>query len=1393
MTVALKMSRWIYTLCLWILFALPLDGFAQPAELPGKKIIFEHLPENLGLSQRSINCILQDREGFLWIGTWSGLIRYDGHSTTIFYSGQGEGKLKSNKITSLFEDQTGNLWVGTHMGGVFKYVKKNNLFKQFSHEEDNPESLSNNNVRGIQQDSDGNLWVGTEYGLNVFDGTHNKFGKFYNDPAEEQSLSQNFITDLHFSSQQELWVSTQKGINRLVRSAPDSAYTFERFLYTAESHDSDLHNYIVQIDEAVYEGKSIVWLSTKKGLKKLESGVMKSFLVDGKTPAYSLAQSVMAVDGENPFILMGSEMGLHFFDPVTGTFTKSLSNYEESGNLSHAAVTALYVDRGGVLWVGTKKGLNKYDSYSKDFQVFKTASFDKRKSIITGIQGSSRSGYWISTIGGGLYRFKDDTFQRLSINDKTNAYTNFIKALFVDSRGNIWLGTDGAGVYRFNEKTPLGKSNTVIDFDHFHSHSVHPISDDFIMSLEEDNRGNIWVGTWNGGLNKITPGGTVVQYNQPELTNAPLVVMHADNSDVLWVGTRGKGLYRVKVRDRDLVIHVYRQGTDSIRSINSNFINTVFEDHAGTLWIGTEDGLNSFDRRTETFLPVKVNEDSGNPSIVSILEDDNGRLWLAHSEGLTVIDPLDSGYLKNYDRHDQIQGGFHYSNACFKDLSGRLLFAGSEGFNIIDPQAIVVNPSKARIVIQNLEIFNKLILPGEPFNDRILLDNPISETNEIRLKHFENTISFEFSALNFAAPEKIHYAYKLEGFDDDWNYSNASRRYANYTNLDHGQYTFKVRATNNDGVWSEQVAGIIIHISPPWWKTVWAFCLYGGLSMLILYVFRKLILMRANLIHNIKLERMQRESMENLNRAKLQFFTNISHEFRTPLTLILGPVQNLIDSAGGSKFIRDQYHHIHNNAQRLLRLINELLDFRKAETGNLKLEVAEGNLVKFIKEIKLSFDGLAEQMKIDFIFYASSNVIPAWFDRDQFEKVMFNLLSNAFKHTPESGKVSIRIIEGKDDILIVVEDSGKGVKPEQFETIFQSFFSYDEDHHHTGTGIGLALTKSLVESHHGTIAVSRVENQYTRFTIRLLSGSGHFDASELLPRAPDLEKIELYPRLSAETLSNKHGAIEQILRPIEDQHKLLIVEDNPEVRAYIKSVFQGNFIVLEAEEGNEGFALAMEEIPDAIISDIMMPVMDGISMTRKLKSNVRTSHIPVILLTARTSLIFKVEGLETGADDYVSKPFNPKVLQLKVRNLIRTREQMSTLFRDKEVLTIEPKRVTLTSADETFVQKILESIEGNMNNADYSVEELGSDVGMSRMQLYRKLKAMTGQSANEFIRTIRLKRAAQLMEQNQLTIAEITYEVGFNDLQYFRECFKKYFGVTPSEYAQKHVTNSIQE
>lgn len=1366
----------------------PLFLRAQPLELPRKNIIFHQLPEKLSLSQSSINCVLQDRDGYIWIGTWSGLIRYDGYSTTVFHSGHGAGNIKSNKITTIYEDRHGYLWIGTHMGGLFRFDKSTNNFKHYAHHPDSTGSLSNNNVWSIQEDRTGNLWVGTEYGLNVLDSSTHTFKNFLHQENNSNSLSQNFVTDLFLSSTKELWIATENGLNKLVANA--SGYTFRKFIYRADAGSSNLHNYIYQVGEMIVKGESSIWFSTKLGLKKLQGDVLENFLVDGKPGSFSFFRSMLTVKETTPYIITGSETGLNFFDPVTNKFTRFLGNYDEHVNLSHNTITALYLDRGGVLWVGTKKGLNKFDTYSNDFESFSTSFFDPTKSIITGLSNTSDGGYWISTIGGGLFKLNNGKFERYRIFEESkNSFTDFVQTLYTDGRGGVWVGTAGSGVYHFQEKDLKPGVTQISKFKHYDKRTSPALSDDYIMSFEEDAAGNIWVGTWSGGLNRISADGRVEQIANPLLVRAPLVAMHADRTGGLWIATRGSGLYRIDTQNWQKIME-YTHDIKNPNSISNNFINSIYEDRRGTLWIGTEDGLNSLDPSTGKFKPFKIAEGLTSNVIVSILEDNTDKLWIGHWEGLTVIDPANPSFIKNYDKHDRIQGGFFYNNVCFKDPKGRLLFGGSEGFNIINPTAVVPNPGRPMVSIEGFQIFNKNIVYGEELNGRVILEQPLASVKDVVLKHYENSVAFEFTALDYAAPEKTQYAYKLEGFDRDWNYIDASRRYANYTNLNPGDYTFKVKATNHDGEWSERVTQLHLTIRSPWWKTPYAFVVYMVIFMGILYLFRKFVLMRANLMHDLKLERVQRENMEKLNQAKLQFFTNISHEFRTPLTLILGPVQGLLDTEIAGKFVRDQLLMINNNAQRLLRLVNQLLDFRKTESGNLKLEVAEGNIVKFVREIKLSFDALAERMNIDFSFHASAHVIKLWFDRDQFEKILFNLLSNAFKHTPEGGKVSMRVDEMQHDVVIIIEDNGRGIKREHVDSIFETFFSHDEDRHHASTGIGLALAKSLVEMHHGTIAVESLENEYTRFTIQLAKGLSHFDDTEIAHEGNDSEDIRNYSLLNEGAIRLTPEANE---KNTEELPSMLIVEDNDEVREYVKSIFYGHYTLREASNGQDGLSIAKEEMPDVIISDVMMPVMDGIAFCRQLKTDVKTSHIPVILLTARTSLIFKVEGLENGADDYVTKPFNPKILQLKVQNIVKMRQVMQKLFQNNEVLNIEPKRVVLTSADETFVKQALDSIERNISNSNYAVEDLGKDVGMSRTQLYRKLKAITGQSANEFIRTIRLKRAAQLLEQQQLTVAEVTYEVGFTDLQHFRECFKKLFGVTPSEYAQRTPDSPVME
>ena len=795
------------------------------------------------------------------------------------------------------------------------------------------------------------------------------------------------------------------------------------------------------------------------------------------------------------------------------------------------------------------------------------------------------------------------------------------------------------------------------------------------------------------------------------------------------------------------------------------------------MWIGTENGLKVFERHSGAFRDIQV-AGIENEVVVSFLQDEQGRFWIANWDGLHVVDPARPDEVNDFDRHDEIKGGFFYNNVCSKDFSGNLLFGGSEGFNIINPSKLIQSPSTPSVYIEKFSIAHEETEPGREYNDRLILSKPINEAGKVVLEHSQNSISFDFATLDFAAPDKIRYAYILEGFDKEWNVTTSSRRFANYANLNPGSYTFKVKGSNLDGRWNETTSSVDIEILNPWWKTIWADIFYVIVVLAILYLLRKFVLFRANVLHNLKLERVQRENMEKLNRAKLQFFTNISHEFRTPLTLIIGPLQTMLSEISGGSKLHHQAHLANENAQRLLRLINQLLDFRKVETENMKLSVSKGNIVQLLNEIVESFEPMVEDCKVSLSIEARHN-ISLCFDRDKCEKIFYNLISNAFKHTSEGGKIVIAINELEHDVIISVWDNGHGIKKAHLENIFQTFFSFDEDRSHPSTGIGLALVKGLVELHRGSIRVESEENSFSRFSVTFKKGDAHF-------REDEFAEVSKLSPVGPETPPHVQENFEQSeVSHATKQTKLLVVDDNDEMRAYISSGFDSGFQIIGAADGEEGLSIAKDLIPDIIISDVMMPKLNGIDMCKNLKCDLKTSHIPVVLLTARGSLEFKLEGLEVGADEYVTKPFNPKVLQLIVKNLINRRNALHAYFKGQGIINLEPTRVTLSSVDDQFIKTALELVELNISNESYTVEDMSRDVGMSYTQLYRKIKALTGHTVNEFIRAIRLKRAAQLLEQHQLTVSEVTYKVGFTDLQHFRECFKKMYGLTPSQYAQR--------
>jgi signal transduction histidine kinase/ligand-binding sensor domain-containing protein/DNA-binding response OmpR family regulator len=1376
-----------YTRTVWafVLLLTSVAAWAQPATLATKRIRLEQFPASLILSQGSINCIAQDKEGFLWIGTWSGLIRYNGYSSTLFQAENLPGKLKSNKISCIYEDRKGRLWIGTHTGGLFQYKKEREEFVQFLNNPADPNSIPNNNVRTIGEDAQGNLWIGTDHGLCVKHPDSVAFYSYQHDPNNPQSISSDVVSDIFLASTGKLWIGTGNGICELKQGSGRVGRSFRRYTYNDDLPSYDAHNYVFRITEFVHGDDATIWYTSTKGLKRIRSGKVENVPVDGPPPSNCLLTTRFTENDDNPYILIGSEEGLYFFDPITATFKRFLSKEDKELNLSHNGITAMFFDRGGVLWIGTRKGLNKFDTYANDFDGFLTSEFDASNTIITGILSSHDQGYWISTLGGGLYKFKEGKFTHYDFaKHARNDFVQYIQALFMDSKNNIWVATAGSGIYRFNERDVIPSSRVISKFIHYDDRTTPKISDNYVMSFTEDKAGNLWVGSWSKGLNKVMPNS--IEGWDNDLLRKPLVAMHVDHRGMLWVGTRGNGLYRLDPQGSSLGKVQHFEFNDKQNSISNNFINTIYEDKRGRVLVGTESGLNIFNTASNTFsrtvMPAHASD-----VVVSLLEDDDGKLWVANWDGLMVLSSDTSRYVKLYDKHDNIKGGFFYNNVCLKDSQGRLLFGGSEGFNIIDPGKVTQSPIKPDVHFENFQIANQRINAGEKYDGRIILEKPINETRVIDLNHRENSISFEFVSSDYAAPGKVNYAFMLAGFDADWHYTSAARRYANYTNLNPGDYTFKVRVSNTDGVWSNSYKTISIHIDQPWWRTAWAKLIYAMVIIGVLLLLRKFIVFRTNVLHNLKLEKLQRENVEKLNKVKLQFFTNISHEFRTPLTLIIGPVQTMLEEADKQSRFHHQLEIVNDNSQRLLRLVNQLLDFRKVETENTKLTIVEGNIMQLLYDIHQSFGPLAEKMNIVFEVQSTVKDPLLWFDRDMCEKIFFNLVSNSFKHTAPGGRISIDVQEDQTDIVISVWDNGSGIKKKHLDSLFQTFFSFDEDRAHASSGIGLALVKSLVDLHHGRVDVISEENAFSKFTVRFKKGNDHFSNEEIQSVHSSLTETGSKERGLALNGLGPSGVKPDVLEDDSKQTKLLIIEDNSDVSEYIKSIFEYDFSIIQAMNGEDGLVKAKEIIPDIIIADIMMPGISGIAVCRELKANIKTSHIPVILLTARGSMEFKVEGLESGADEYVTKPFSPKVLQLRVKNLIHLRKTLQAFLHANETLSLEPRRIILNSPDELFLKMALEVVERNIDNANYTVEHMGRDVGMSYTQLYRKVKALTGQTVNDFIKNIRLKRAAQLLEHQHLTIAEVTYKVGFTDLQHFRACFKKLFGVTPSQYAQRVI------
>ena len=1042
--------------------------------------------------------------------------------------------------------------------------------------------------------------------------------------------------------------------------------------------------------------------------------------------------------------------------------------------MSDKSIRSVFIDKKGSLWVGTYYGgVNHLDENYNRFINFKYSPLGNSLSgdVVSSFAEDENGNLWIGTEGGGLnfYDKKRKEFKsyKYQAGQNNTLSGNNVKQLLLDGK-QLWIGTFQAGLNLFDIKTDK--------FRHYKNDpkNENSLSNNNVYGLRKEG-GKLWILTYGGGLNILDLQENKFYHfrhhtNDSTSLSSDLARVFLETEEKqIWIGTE-RGLNKVFKNSDGYPkrFEVY---------LPDQKIYSLQKDSRKNIWIGTlSNGLYCLNPQDGHLEHYSISDGLPGNTVFGILEAGEEELWLSTNNGLSRFNPKEKSF-SNFNYSNGLENDEYNFNAYYKNRSGDLLFGGINGFTQFNPKTIRPNKFIPPVVFTELRQNNKAV---RIFDKNSCLKKSINEAQAIVFKYNEANFSLSFAALDYFSPENNRYKFMLEGLDRDWNYT-VGKTEATYTIQREGEYIFRLYGANSDGLWNPAERQLKITVLPPPWRTWWAYLIYLAIIAATIYALIRFIHLR----HKLQLEQIAKQQQEELHEVKLRFFTNITHEFRTPLTLILGPLKELIAKEKHSENVNKQLSLIERNAQRLLNLVNQVLTFRKLAADHEPMKIVNGNIVLFLKEIFLPFQETANLRSINYSFRAETPEINAWYDPDKLEKVFFNLLSNAFKFTSDGGNIKMDISQNNQFIEIRVKDDGIGIDPSLRERIFRRFYerSNAERPAIKGTGIGLAISKQMVELHKGKIFIENNKpSGGATFVVQIQKGKAHFKKSEIIEGIAEQEKIADYKSLIVPQQIITETAPAKKQKPTTGSPLLLIVEDNPEVSNYIQQIFADDYRLITAENGLEGLQKTKKELPDLIISDVMMPEMDGITFCGKLKTDIEISHIPIILLTARTASLFKIEGLKTGADDYITKPFNPEELRLRVRNVIQARKETRDKF--ARVLNLDPKEISITSADEHFLENALVSVENNIGNYQFNVMQLAGDLAVSRALLFTKLKALTGQTPNNFIKTIRLKRAAQLLKTQKLNISEVAYKVGFKDPKYFRKCFREQFDRLPSDFTK---------
>lgn len=1330
---------------------------------------FKYFTLSDGLSNSTVSCILQDKTGFLWIGTADGLNRFDGYQFKV-YKKKAFDKMSigENYIRCLYEDSKGNLWIGLLNGIVSKFDPKLETFTNYPCIPSNPKEVNDGEISGITEDKEGLLWIAVDRkGFICLNPDIGSFVLYECMPHNANSLSHNATTSIGMDKDGYLWITTWGG--GLDKFDPRS----KQFVHYMNEAGVPDHLLCKHLTCQYWDRHGDLWVGTDHGgMYLINTATQKckqytNTRGDTKGLNHEIVSDI-AEDAQGNLWVATLGNGINIFNRKTKKFAYIVAENSDHGLFSNE-MKCLFRDAAGSMWVGTDNGLYFYNSLLMKFNTYRTKKLtaESQADFITSILKDSKGQIWVKGQGG-LMKINPEKKQMEQIDFMKSSNPHIREqAMMEDRSGNIWFGYNADFIVKYN---PADKRYEQIKLEspwkkHLPFRNVN--------CFYEDTDGTIWIASEIGTLNynpetkKFTP---LFQSKELIYSEEKSKVVIRDSFGELWIGTYG-GLKRYG--KEEVLIKNYVTNPDDVKSISSNMITSICEDKKGNLWIGTKNGLNRFHRETDSFsLVIRPGEESGDP-VMGIIEDESDHLWISSTIGLIQFNYL-SNTFHVYDENNGLQSKEFNQGIFSKGKDGEMLFGGINGFNSFYPDLIRSNTVVPEVYLEDFQIFNKSVVLG----DESVLKQTVGQTKKIVLEYWQSMFTFQFVAFNYISPQKNQYAYKLEGFDKQWIYTKADKRYATYTNLSPGNYVFRVRASNNDGVWNEEGTEIEIVILPPLWQTWWAYLIYCllfvGFFCLILYYF----INKEKEKNKIRLERLEARRLHEADQLKLQLFTNISHEFRTSLTLVVGPL-DYFRSKVSEQHDSQLLGVMHRNASRLMRLINQLLDFRKIESDKLLVELVNRDIVAFLRELFNTFQYHAEQKNITYSFHSSFPELVMDFDKDKVDKIVYNLLSNAFNYTDESGHITVSLEEVWENdakhLSIQVADDGIGISAESLKKLFTVFYQADNEKakYRGGTGLGLNMTKELVQLLGGRISVESEQDQGSVFTVLL----------PVISQQPEAVVKDEETVLPAEShVAEKTEDTPAELEGDGDSGLILIVEDDSDMRLYIRSILSPEFRIVEAVNGAHGMEKALEFIPDIIVSDVMMPEMNGMELLIKIRDDERISHIPVILLTAVNEEQQILKSFDMGVDDYITKPFSAPILKARVNNILSNRKKLWEKYASLKELHDEASSDYEEKYVSPFVQKMTEIVWKNIADPDFSLNLLSSELCMSSSQLTRKTKALMNITPYNFIIKTRMDYAINEMKQTDKTIAEIALSCGYQEKSNFSRAFTKYIGMNPMQY-----------